>query len=1105
MRTQLLFLAAAAALLPSTASSQTPPQRQDSTRRDPTNTLPLVTTRNVTFTTDAGTWMSVDVSPNGSTIVFDLLGDIYTVPIAGGKATRIVGGNSIDMQPRFSPDGASIVFISDRGGADATWLADADGKRPRLLTQGGHYPAFTPDGKAVVTGNRLVDVRGGAGIQLPGFGTSASFTADGRYIWYQAGRQAARYDRTTGESTYRTNLPGGVLRPMVSSDGKTLAYFTRFEAQMAFVIRDLSSGADRWISMGTQPEAGTLPQPAAPAAAPGPPDSPAPPGGRGGGGGAGPSGVGPLPSSAWLPNGSAVVTSFGGKLWRVEIPSGKKTAIPFTADVQQALGPLVKGSYSISDSVAVREIREPALSPDGSRVAFTAHSKVWVMDLDSPTPRRLTSVKIGIESSPAWSPDGRSIAYATWVDGEGGDIHLIDANGGTPRNLTHAPAMYTRINFTPNGSRIVFARAPRHARTVTVDDDARTAELNLELRWMASTGGLQNPITMVTDVGALPLGGYPHFTSDTARVFLHDGSALVSLRWDGTDRKIVLAGATPQTLLAPDGVRVLSRAGRRNHLYMFERPTVTDSLAIDPAAGSPAVPVRRLTRTVGGAEFPSWSRDGSKAIWSSGATLYVYDVARGDKATADSVAAALARLGALPAAPQPDSTRRPPTVADSSARSTPAYEATRHDVRITIAADKPSAVVVLQGARIISMNGSEVIANGDIVVTDNRITAVGARGRVTIPRGARIINVAGKTIIPGYVDVHAQINTPTQIHRTLVPQYMANLAFGVTTTRDPESRDLDIFTYADRVATGDLLGPRIFATGAPVIDAATSIANVAEGRTFMGPYANEFRTNTVRGDLSATRVARQRFLQIGKELGLTAVAMASPDFKKSLSAIIDGYADHQAAYEIFPLQDDLAKLIAEAGLSYTPMLLGRVGARTGMHHILATENPHADPKVRRFFYHKDLDRLTRAGASWTVPEEFPFQDIATGAARVVAAGGKVALGSNGGVQGLALHWEMWLLAKGGMPAHDILRAATLFGAEAIGVGSQLGSIQVGKLADLQVLDLNPLTNIRNTNSVRYVMKNGRLYDAATLDQISPVPEKLTKLWWLEMDMTGGDR
>ncbi len=1098
MRTPLALLASSVLLVPS-ASSQSP-QRTDT--KDPTNTLPIVTTRTARFTTDAGTWMSVDVSPDGSTIVFDLLGDLYTIPIAGGKATRIVGGNSIDMQPRYSPDGKSLVFMSDRSGVDATWISDADGKRPRLLAQGGSYPAWTPDGKEIVTGNRLVDARGGAGVQLQGFGNAASFAGDGRYAWFQSGAQAARYDRQTGAVSYRIALPGGVLRPMVSRDGKTLAYFTRYETQSALVIRDLVTGADRWVLIGTQPEAGG--QAVAGAAV------------GGGGRGVGPSpaytGVGPLPASAWLPDGNAIITAFGGKLYRVDVASGKATPIPFTADVQQSLGPLVKGSFAIGDSVLVREVREPALSPDGRRVAFTGLGKVWVMDLSGAAPRRLTSSTGVVETSPVWTPDGQAVLYATWVDGDGGDIYEVDANGGTPRNLTRAPAMYARLNFTPDGSRLVFARAPRRARTFVVDDAAVQprnpagggTELSLELRWMAPAGGAQHPITMVSDVGALPAGGYPHFARDTARVFFHDGTGLVSVRWDGSDRKVVLSRATPHTVMSPDGWRVLSRAGRRNQIYLFERPEATDSLVVDPAANAPPVPIRRLSRA--GGDFPAWSRDGSKAVWSSGSTLYVYDIAQGDKANADSLAAAYNR-------PAPDSAAGGRGggrgggggAADSTTRWAPAYEAARHAVRIAMVADKPAGVVALRGGRIISMKSRELIENGDIVITGNRITAVGARGTVTIPRGARSIDVAGKTIIPGYVDLHAQMGATSQIHRTVVPQYLANLAFGVTTARDAESQATDVFTYADRVATADMLGPRIFATGPTMVDSALTVRTMAEGRDFIWPYASTYPANTIRGDLAATRADRQRFLMVSNELGLTAVAVGIPDFRKSLSVILDGYANHQGAYEIFPIQGDVAKLIAESGMTYTPMLLGRIGNRNGIDYIMATETPHTDPKTRHFTSHQDLDRLTRARVNWMAADEYPFEDVAAGAMRIVAAGGKVGLGSNGGVNGLGMHWEMWLLAKGGMPAHDILRAATIFGAEAIGGGSQLGSIEVGKLADLQVLDRNPLTDIRNTNSLRYVMKNGRLYDAATLDQITPVAKKMDKLWWLQLEPTVGAR
>lgn len=1096
-----------------TGQAQSAPARADSAApRDRTNTLPLATTRAARFTTDEGTWMSVDVSPDGRTVAFDLLGDIYTVPITGGKATRIIGGNSVDMHPRFSPDGRTIAFVSDRNGSDATWLADADGQRPRMLTAGGVYPTWTPDGREIVVGNRLVDIRGGSGITLQGVGTGASLTGDGRYIWFQSGTQAARYDRTDGTIAARTGLAGGVLRPMVTRDGKRLAYFTRFEARSALVIRDLQTGAERWVAMGTQPETFVPPPPFQGQFPPGATPPPPPP----------PPGLGPLPSSAWLPDESGIVTSHGGKLWRIDAASGVATAIPFTADVDIPLGALVRGAHAPGDSVAAREIREPALSPDGRRAAFTALGRVWVMDLPGGTPRRLTSNVTVVEMAPVWAPDGQSVTYATWADGAGGDIMnaAAGATGTAPRNLTRAPALYTKLAYTPDGSRLVFLRAPRHAWSQVVNETGvqpRSAagagtEINAELRWMPANGGAQTSITMVADAGALPQGGAPHFTSDANRVFFHDGTSLVSVAWDGSDRKTVLARATPQTMLSPDGRHVLSRAGPRRHVFLFELPFAADSVVIDPTAATPVVPVRRLTRA--GGDFPAFSRDGSKAIWSHGTTLHVYDVATGDKATADSLAAAVGRTTPPPGAATPattgdtarrapaDSTRRPAsaggpgaTQADSATRWAPAHDAERHEVSIVIPADKPAGVVVLRGARILTMKEREVIEDGDLVVTGNRITAVGARGSVRIPGGARVIDVRGKTILPGYVDVHASLGSPTQAHRTAIPQYLANLAFGVTTARD-ESPATDVLTYADRVASGDLLGPRVIGTGPVALDSAAVMRTNADARTFLAAYAGAWRTGTVRGDLNAGRADRQRFLTVSRELGLTAAAAAAPDFRKSLSAMLDGYSSQSGAYEVFPLHDDVAQLAAASGLAWAPMLLGRIGTTNGWPHVLATEAPHADARVRRFSTHRDLDRLTRGRWTWTVAEEYPFDLVAAGAARIAARGGRVAVGSGGRVQGLAFHWEMWLLARGGMPAHDVLRAATASGAEALGLGAQLGSIEAGKLADLQVLDLNPLTNIRNTSSLRFVMKNGRLYDAATMDQVAPLRKPMDPHWWL---------
>jgi hypothetical protein len=307
------------------------------------------------------------------------------------------------------------------------------------------------------------------------------------------------------------------------------------------------------------------------------------------------------------------------------------------------------------------------------------------------------------------------------------------------------------------------------------------------------------------------------------------------------------------------------------NLYLINSVPMTGAAApsitlLNPAQS--AVPVRRLTRI--GGDFPGWTRDGKQIYFSIGHSYFTYDVAKADSLVRDSTARAEATLGAGRGAR-----------GDSAAPGAhPAYEAARTDVVITVPKDKPNGTVVLRGARIITMKGDEVIASGDVVVRDNRIAAVGATGSVTVPNGARIIDVSGKTIMPGYVDIHAHMWPAWGVHRVQPWEYLINLAYGVTTTRDPQTSTTDVITYGDLVETGDFIGPRILSTG-PGVFARDNVRSLEDARDVLKRYSEYYHTNTIKQYMVGERKVRQWVIMAAREQGLMPTLEGGLDFKKT--------------------------------------------------------------------------------------------------------------------------------------------------------------------------------------------------------------------------------
>ena len=1031
-----------------------------------------------------GTWMNLDVSPDGQHIAFDLLGDIYQIPITGGEATPLLSGHAWEVQPQYSPDGQFLAFTSDRNGADNIWvmdLADPDSKHQithesfRLLNNPSWHPSgdylvakkhFTTS-RSLGTGEVWLydanvdqalergDLQGSVLVKRPSpafqkeLGEPA-FSSDGKSVFYiqnmtpgntfiyhedSNGEVMAikRYDLETGDIEKVVGGAGGAVRPTPSPDGKTLAFVKRVRAASRLFIMDLASGEQTMLVDDLDPdmqETWAV--------------------------------QGAYPTMAWTPDGASIVYWSQGHIWRVDITSGETRQIPFSVNDTRTAYPAVEVAVDVApDTLTTTMPRFATQSPDGQSVVFESMGRLYLQREGSETKRLTRDRSAAIEFSPAFSPDGKEVYYLTWSDDNLGSVRKVSARGGRSKGVYATPGHYVDLSVSSDGETLLFAKLSGSSLT--------------NPHWGKKPGIYTFTLGAEDAHFVSKRGRSPHFGPDnriyaTERVSSAVGrgsddasSELISMNHDGEDVRAHANSPLATVIrISPTGGHVAYREAGR--LYVAALPMTGRSIDLSAIPNNASGPAAYATERVSapGGEFINWSVDGEALTWSIGPQFFRYDL-DGSVGTGANQAKQIANLS------------------------------------IAVDSDRPRGIVALTNARIITMNTHrDVIDNGVVVIEDNRIAALGRASDIEIPEGAKRVDLGGKTLLPGYIDAHAH---GPYGRDDIIPQnnwsLLAHLALGVTTVHNPSSRAAQVFPAAEYQRAGKILGPRIFSTGEIIYGAKSTGFDPIESLDDAKAVVDRLKAQgaiSVKNYNQPRRAQRQMVIEAARDAGMMVVAEGGSLYNMDMNLVADGSTGIEHNIPTLKIYDDVRDFWSKTRVGYTPTLGVTYGGLTSEDRFYRDTEVWKHPLLSHFVPPTVLQ--PRSVRRVTAPEpDFRDDDAAAVAKQLMELGVLVNTGAHGQREGLATHWEMWSFAEGGMNPMQMLATATINPARYLGMDGDLGSIEVGKLADLQVVDGNPLEDIKTTDHITHVMVNGRLYRASDLGEEVTGSRPAPTLWW----------
>ncbi len=1013
--------------------------------------------KQVSFDLDEGTWMNLDLSPDGKTIVFDLLGDIYSMPSTGGEAKLLRGGHPYELQPRFSPNGELISFTSDAGGADNIWVMKADGSEARQVTKEDfrllNNAVWTPDGNYLIARKHFTATRsagagemwmyhisGGTGLQLTKKKNDQQdagepfVSPDGHYVYYSEDVYPGgyfQYNKDPNNQIYiikRLNLksgksetvvrgPGGAVRPVLSHDGKKLAFVRRVREKTVLYLRDLDSGIDKPLYTELskdQQEAWAL--------------------------------FGVYTNFSFTPDDSEIICWAKGKIKRINIVNGNTQIIPFRLTSSHQIAKALHYKQEVApDSFDVKAIRMANTSPDGKWLVFNAVGFIWAKELPAGKPRRISN-STDFEFDPAFSPDGKKLTWVTWSDTAKGSVMMMDWAAGltSSKKITPEKGIYRSPRFSPDNSKIIYVKEEGND--------------HMGFTWCNNPGVYLFNLMNSENKRILEDGEYAYFSADGKRVFYMTGGYLFGAL-DKTFKSCDLSGNdiithytskyANQFVLSPDNKYLMF-----NELFkVYVTPFIQTGQSIDLNHGSKSYPVVQLAEDAGIGLH--WSQNGQNLHWTLGEEYVTLELGKAFQETTSS------------------------PVAD--------FKPVRSGVSLglRLKTDRPEGLSAYTNARLITMNGDEVIEKGTILVKDNRILEIGPAERVQIPQDAQIIDCSGKTIMPGLIDVHAHLGT---FRYGTSPQqqwsYFTNLAFGVTTTHDPSSNSEMVFSQSEMVKSGIMTGPRIYSTGIILYgadgDFKAEINSLEDAESALR-RTKAFGAFSVKSYNQPRRNQRQQVITAARKYQMEVVPEGGSHFLHNMTMILDGHTGIEHNIPVHDIYQDVVQLWSSSETGYTPTLIVSYGSMNGEYYYYQHENVWENERLMNLSPRAIID--SRARHREMVPEE-EYESghirVAESCKQLADAGVKVNLGAHGQIQGLGAHWELKMLASGGMSPMQAIRCATVNGAYYIGMEDELGSLEKGKMADFIILSANPLDDLNNIASIETTVANGRAWNAMTM-------------------------